>query len=188
MDNCFCGERETVSVVASTVSIMKKITLALALSTTIALLATGCVFTPSGVPEDTTETTIAVATPTETEAVEEANVVEEADETEAVEEAEADSDLTLAQQNAIGRAESYLSFTAFSREGLIEQLEYEGYSNADATFAVDAINVDWNEQAALQAEQYLELMSFSRQGLIDQLLYEGFTQEQAEYGASAVGY
>ncbi|MGO1515223.1 MAG: hypothetical protein ACTHW6_08440, partial [Agrococcus casei] len=65
---------------------MKKITLALALSTTIALLATGCVFTPSGVPEDTTETTIAVATPTETEAVEEA---------------EADSDLTLAQQNAI---------------------------------------------------------------------------------------
>lgn len=173
MDNCFCGERETVSVVASTVSIMKKITLALALSTTIALLATGCVFTPSGVPEDTTETTIAVATPTETEAVEEA---------------EADSDLTLAQQNAIGQAESYLSFTAFSREGLIEQLEYEGYSNADATFAVDAINVDWNEQAALQAEQYLELMSFSRQGLIDQLLYEGFTQEQAEYGASAVGY
>ena len=53
---------------------------------------------------------------------------------------------------------------------------------------MDAINVDWNEQAALQAEQYLELMSFSRQGLIDQLLYEGFTQEQAEYGASAVGY
>lgn len=98
------------------------------------------------------------------------------------------SQLTLAQQNAIGAARSYLEFTAFSRSGLIGQLEYEGYSTEDATFAVDNITVDWNEQAAKMAQQYLDYSSFSRSGLIDQLVYEGFTNEQAEYGVTAVGY
>jgi hypothetical protein len=96
--------------------------------------------------------------------------------------------LTLAQEQAIGQAESYLNFAAFSRTGLIGQLEYEGFSTEDATFAVDNIVVDWNAQAAAAAESYLNTMSFSRSGLIDQLLYEGFTAEQAEFGVTAVGY
>ena len=77
---------------------------------------------------------------------------------------------------------------AFSRKGLIEQLEFEGYSTEAATIAVDSLGVDWNEQAAKCAENYLDLMSFSRSGLIDQLIFEGFTREEAEYGVSAVGY
>lgn len=96
--------------------------------------------------------------------------------------------LTLAQQQAIAQAESYLDYTAFSRTGLIDQLEYEGFSTEDATFAVDNITVDWNAQAAASAKSYIDMMAFSRAGLIDQLLYEGFTPEQAEYGVSAVGY
>jgi uncharacterized lipoprotein YddW (UPF0748 family) len=99
-----------------------------------------------------------------------------------------DGGRTLAQSNAIGSAESYLSFTSFSRQGLIDQLIYEGYSTEDATYAVDAISVDWNQQAALTAENYLSFTTFSRQGLIDQLLFEGFSQSQAEYGVAAVGY
>lgn len=95
---------------------------------------------------------------------------------------------TLEQQNAIKQAKSYLSFMAFSRQGLIEQLEYEGYTNESATYAVDNITVDWNEQAAQKAQDYIDYSSFSRQGLIDQLIYEGFTQEEAEYGVTAVGY
>lgn len=97
------------------------------------------------------------------------------------------SDMTVAQSNAVRTAEDYLAFIAFSRQGLIEQLEYEGYSNSDATFAVDHITVDWNEQAAEKAQDYLDMMGFSRSGLIDQLMYEGFTRSEAEYGASAVG-
>ena len=96
--------------------------------------------------------------------------------------------MTMGQKNALGSAESYLSVTAFSRSGLIGQLEYEGYSTEDATFAADNCGADWNEQAALKAQSYLDFTSFSRQGLIDQLLYEGFTQAQAEYGVSSVGY
>jgi 4-alpha-glucanotransferase len=95
---------------------------------------------------------------------------------------------TIGQKNARESAESYLSFTAFSREGLIDQLEFEEYSTEDAEYAVDALNVDWKEQAAKSAESYLEFTSFSREGLIDQLLFEGYTQEEAEYGVTAVGY
>ncbi|WP_142057807.1 Ltp family lipoprotein [Pseudarthrobacter sp. B4EP4b] len=94
---------------------------------------------------------------------------------------------TVSQQNALRKAESYLDFTAFSRTGLIEQLEYNKFSSADATWAVDRVTVDWNEQAAKKAKSYLEFTSFSRSGLVDQLLYNGFTPEQAEYGASTTG-
>jgi hypothetical protein len=94
---------------------------------------------------------------------------------------------TVNQQNARQKAESYLNSSAFSRQGLIEQLEYEGFSNIDAEYGADAVNADWMEQAALKAAQYLDSSSFSKQGLIDQLLYEGFSQEQAEYGVSTTG-
>ncbi|HLS78486.1 MAG TPA: Ltp family lipoprotein [Nocardia sp.] len=93
--------------------------------------------------------------------------------------------LSPGQQNAVRAAQQYLEISAFSRSGLIAQLEYEGYSTADATSAVDSLNVDWNEQAARSAKQYLEMTAFSRSGLIDQLVYEGFTYEQAEYGVNA---
>jgi hypothetical protein len=95
---------------------------------------------------------------------------------------------TIGQKNARESAESYLRFAAFSREGLIDQLEFEEYSTEDAEYAVDILDVDWKEQAAKSAENYLEFTAFSREGLIDQLLFEGFTQEEAEYGVTAVGY
>ena len=87
------------------------------------------------------------------------------------------------ERNQEGR--SYLDYSAFSRQGLIEQLEDEEFSPADATFAVDHVTVDWNEQAVKKAESYLDYSSFSKQGLIEQLEYEGFTQAQAQYGADA---
>ena len=95
-----------------------------------------------------------------------------------------DPGLSTAQRNAIASAESYLSFTAFSQSGLIEQLEFEGYSTADATFAVESLDVDWNEQAAKSAAAYLEMSSFSLSALIEQLEFEGFTPEQAAHGAN----
>lgn len=95
---------------------------------------------------------------------------------------------TLAQQNAIDTAQGYLIYSGFSRQGLIEQLEYEGYSAEEATFGTDNADADWNAEAAETAEQYLDYSSFSRQGLYDQMAYEGFTAEQIEFGLAAVGY
>ena len=97
-------------------------------------------------------------------------------------------DATLGEKNALAAANTYLSFSAFSAQGLIDQLEFEGYTTQEAQYAVAKCGADWNEQAAKKAQAYLDFSSFSREGLIDQLLYEGFTQEQAEYGVTAVGY
>lgn len=94
---------------------------------------------------------------------------------------------TVSQQNALRAAGDYLKFSAFSRPGLIHQLEYEKYSIEDSTWAVDRVTVDWNAQAAKSAADYLKFSSFSRSGLVEQLLYEGFTPEQAEYGVSTTG-
>lgn len=57
--------------------------------------------------------------------------------------------------------------------GLIKQLEFEGFDNSDATYAVENIGIDWREQAVKMAENYLEYTAFSRSGLIEQLKFEG---------------
>lgn len=95
---------------------------------------------------------------------------------------------TIGQKNALASAKSYLRHSSFSYKGLIEQLEFEGYSNSDATYAVNNCGADWNEQAAKSAQSYISHSSFSRAGLIEQLEFEGFTHEQALYGVKAVGY
>ncbi|MEN9751631.1 MAG: hypothetical protein RLZZ600_678 [Actinomycetota bacterium] len=94
---------------------------------------------------------------------------------------------TVSQSNARRSAESYLNSQAFSRKGLIEQLEYEGFNKKDATYGADAVGADWKEQAALSAKNYLESQAFSRQGLIDQLIYEGFSKAEATYGVDQTG-
>ena len=92
--------------------------------------------------------------------------------------------LTASQRNAIAKAQDYLSYTSFSRSGLINQLVYEGFTKTVSTFAVDSLKVDWNEQSYLKAKDYLGYTSFSLPSLIDQLVYEGFTKAQAKYGAT----
>lgn len=96
--------------------------------------------------------------------------------------------VTIGEKNALRSAEQYLRVLPFSREGLIDQLEFEGFTHSEAVYGVDRVGANWNEQAAKSAEGYLEIMSFSRSGLIDQLEFEGFTRSQAEYGVKAVGY
>ena len=95
---------------------------------------------------------------------------------------------TVGEENALKSALSYLRSSSFSYIGLIGQLEYEGYTHAEALFAADNCGADWYEQAAKCAESYLKHSSFSKSGLIDQLKYDGFSQEQAEYGVAKAGY
>lgn len=97
------------------------------------------------------------------------------------------STATTGEQNALESAQSYLRYMSFSRDGLIDQLEYEGYTTSEATYAVDNCGADWNEQALKSANSYLSHMAFSYTGLIDQLEYEGFTTEQATYAVDSCG-
>lgn len=101
---------------------------------------------------------------------------------------DADSQPTTGEKNALRSAGSYLDTMPFSYNGLIEQLEYEGYSHSEAVYGADNCGADWNEQAVKMAASYLDTMSFSRTGLIEQLEYEGFTHDQAVYGVEQNGY
>lgn len=94
---------------------------------------------------------------------------------------------TVGEKNALKSAKSYLDFSAFSRSGLIKQLEFEGYTHDEAVYGVDNVGADWNEQAVKSAKSYLDFSSFSRSGLIKQLEFEGFTHEQAVYGVEQNG-
>ena len=94
---------------------------------------------------------------------------------------------TVSQKNAVNKAKSYLSFAGFSRDGLVEQLEFDKFSNADAVYGADNAGADWNVEAEQKAKSYMDFTSFSRQGLIDQLVFDKFTQEQATHGADSVG-
>ena len=85
-------------------------------------------------------------------------------------------------RNALQSAKDYLDAMSFSRKGLIEQLEYEGYSSSEAEYAVEHCGADWNKQAYDMAKDYLKMMAFSRSSLIEQLEFEGFTHSQAVYG------
>lgn len=94
--------------------------------------------------------------------------------------------ITSGEKNALEKAHQYLNYSAFSYSGLIEQLEFEGYSHSEAVYAADHCGADWNEQAVKKAKQYLEYSSFSRSGLVEQLEFEGFTHSQAEYAVREV--
>lgn len=106
---------------------------------------------------------------------------------------EVNSNFTVPQQNAVRSAKQYLSMQGFSRKGLIQQLSSDagdGYSVADATVAVDSLNVDWNQEAERSAAQYLKMQGFSCKGLVQQLSSsagDGYTISQARHGAKQAG-
>lgn len=95
---------------------------------------------------------------------------------------------TMGEKNALRKAQQYLDFMAFSYDGLVKQLEYEGFSKTEAIYGADNCGANWKEQAAKKAETYLDMMGFSKEKLIQQLEYEGFTHDQAVYGAESNGY
>ena len=94
---------------------------------------------------------------------------------------------TTGERNALKKAQSYLDFTAFSSNGLIGQLEYDGFKKSEATYGADNVGANWNEQAVKKAKSYLDFTAFSYNGLIEQLEFEEFTHEQAVYGADKCG-
>ncbi len=52
--------------------------------------------------------------------------------------------MTASQENAVEAAESYLEFTSFSKNGLIQQLSSkfgDGYTRAQAVYAVNKVGL-----------------------------------------------
>lgn len=97
------------------------------------------------------------------------------------------SEVTQGQKNALIKARDYLNYFPFSYSGLIKQLEYEGFSTEEATYASDNCGADWKEQASKKAIDYLSYSAFSYSGLINQLEYEGFSSDEASFAADSCG-
>src|SRR3954452_4516231 len=92
-----------------------------------------------------------------------------------------------ANRRVLESAENYLAMSGFSKKGLYEQLSSsagEGFTQAEAQYAVDHVDADWNKEAVESARSYLDMSPMSRAELIRQLSSsagEGFTYEQAVY-------
>jgi hypothetical protein len=104
----------------------------------------------------------------------------------------AEPEMTSGQENALESAQDYLDMSGFSKQGIIQQLSSgagEGFPKADAVFAANHVDVNWNDEAVESAQDYLDMSSFSKDGLIDQLSSsagEGFTVAQAQYAVDMV--
>jgi Host cell surface-exposed lipoprotein len=97
-------------------------------------------------------------------------------------------------QQSVDAANGYLSEgQGFSEQGLLQQLTSsagDGFTEAQAEYAIDSLHPDWNAQAVDAAKGYMQMGGFSQASLIQQLTSsygDGFTQAQAEYAASKVG-
>ena len=99
----------------------------------------------------------------------------------------AENSITVSQQQALRKAKDYLSVMAFSHEGLIEQLKFEGFSDSDSRYGADNCGANWDSQALKKAKNYLDTMAFSYSGLKKQLEFEKFTSSQATYAVNNCG-
>ena len=95
---------------------------------------------------------------------------------------------SVSQRNAVLKAYSEIQSWHCGRDYLINDIlvEIDGFPVEDATFAVDHMKVDWNEQAVLYAKRNGK--GESKKNLIDSMSHYGFNQNQIEQGLKAVGY
>lgn len=97
-------------------------------------------------------------------------------------------ELTTAEEGACKFAMQLLfSDTGVSRDFLIQQLESQGFTNAEATLAADHSGADWNEEAVKSAKFYLQTSGGSRSMVMEWLRLEHFTDEQMNYACDQVG-
>lgn len=96
-------------------------------------------------------------------------------------------DVPKEYKSALNSAENYIDMMPFSEAGLYDQLTADTgdqFSDEAAQYAIDNIEVDYNEQALKSAETYQEDMDMSPDAIYDQLtsdVGEQFTADQAQY-------
>ncbi len=97
--------------------------------------------------------------------------------------------LTTQEEGACKMAANMLSGgTGTSRSTLIQTLEWQQFSEAEAILAVDHCNADWNQEAVESAKFYMQSTGASHSTMMQWLTtWQKFTDEQAEYACQEVG-
>ena len=90
--------------------------------------------------------------------------------------------LRMNKSQALEEAEEMLRYSAYSYDGLVEELtEYRGFTEGAAVYAADHCGADWYGQAAKAAEDYFDGRFSSEEDVRDNLEWDGFTKEQIAY-------
>ena len=97
-------------------------------------------------------------------------------------------ELTNSQKNAVIRAYEEENFWHVSRDYLIHDIlvGFDYFSVEDATFAVDHMDVDFDEQAVLFVKE--NSSGQSRGGITELMLYYGYTEEQINNALEQTGF
>lgn len=90
-------------------------------------------------------------------------------------------------EKALEKALSYLRMGGFSKNDLIDQLEYENFSSSEITYAINNCGADWKQQALIKAKSYLRVGGFSEESLTDQLEHHEFTSAEVSYAIQNCG-
>ena len=91
---------------------------------------------------------------------------------------------------AVAKAQLYVESMPFSEKGLYDQLTSEmgeQFSSEAAQYAINMIEVNWNEEALEAALIYLEDLHMSPDAIHEQLVHPNgnqFTNEQADYAVA----
>lgn len=92
---------------------------------------------------------------------------------------------TSEQTNALAKARSYSDNVHLSKQGIYKQLtsQFEGFSPADAQYAIDNLETDYNKNALEKAKNYQSNLHMSKNAIYHQLTsqFEGFTAAEAQY-------
>lgn len=87
---------------------------------------------------------------------------------------------------AARRAQDLLTVEPWSRTGLIDRLQQDGFSSMDAVTAVDSLGADWTQQAARYAGDLIGKNFFiSFEEIEASLRLAGFGPEEIAYVMSA---
>ena len=100
-----------------------------------------------------------------------------------------DGEITDRMNDALNTAIVYLKIMHFSRHALSGQLQIEGFTSAEADYAVDNCGADWNEQALLKAEEMVsDGSNYSAMAVKEMLLSNyGYTGDEAEFAVQNCG-
>ena len=91
------------------------------------------------------------------------------------------------QVQAIQTAKDYLDTMPLSQTELLQMLTVENINLEDAKFALEYLDIDWNQAARKKAKEYCKhKIGFSKVKLKAQLLFDHFTEEEADFALSHI--
>ncbi|MGG5171864.1 TM2 domain-containing protein [Pseudarthrobacter sp. J1738] len=96
-----------------------------------------------------------------------------------------DAAQTSGQLMAVLEAESTLRLHPHSRAALIKAVQEDGFSNVDATWAVDHLKISWNEEALLECRDFASQSWSSETEIKNHLKTKGFSEKQSSYAIKA---